>query len=80
MTHLRYTVLLEAVPDEGGFTVTVPELPGCITQGETVEGALAMAHDAVTLYLQEEKDAPLPDADGAIVATVTVDESVPTLA
>ncbi len=30
-----YTVVLDPDPDEGGYTVTVPALPGCITQGET---------------------------------------------
>lgn len=76
----RYTVVLTPEPDGSAYNVTVPALPGCFTWGETVEEALAMAHDAVTLYLQEEEDAPLPDADGAIVATVAVDEPVPTLA
>ena len=32
-----YTIVLDPDPDEGGYTVTVPALPGCITQGETVE-------------------------------------------
>ena len=32
-----YTVVLDPDLDEGGYTVTVPALPGCVTQGETVE-------------------------------------------
>lgn len=52
MAHLTYTVLLEPDPDEGGFTVTVPELPGVVTQGETIEDALAMARDAITLHVE----------------------------
>lgn len=52
MVHLTYTVLLEPDPEDGGFTVTVPELPGCIIQGETVEEALAMARDAIKLHVE----------------------------
>jgi predicted RNase H-like HicB family nuclease len=52
MTRLTYTVLLEPDPDEGGFTVTVPELPGCVTQGETLDEALAMAREAITLHVE----------------------------
>ena len=52
MTRLTYTVLLEPDPDEGGFTVTVPELPGCITQGETLDEALARAREAIALHVE----------------------------
>src|SRR5438876_1250078 len=31
----KYTIMLDPDPEEGGYTVTVPALPGCITQGET---------------------------------------------
>ena len=44
---------LLASHEEGGFTVTVPALPGIVTQGETVEDALEMARDAISLYLQD---------------------------
>jgi predicted RNase H-like HicB family nuclease len=43
----RYTVLLFREPGEGGYSVIVPALPGCVTQGETVEEALANAREAV---------------------------------
>jgi len=48
----RYSVLL--IPDdvEGGYTVTVPVLPGVTTQGETVEEAIAMAREAIELHLE----------------------------
>jgi predicted RNase H-like HicB family nuclease len=41
---------------EGGFTVNVPSLPGCITYGENVEEAIAMAKEAIELYIEELKD------------------------
>ena len=49
MRRMRYKVILE--PDEGGFGVYVPELPGCISQGETEEEALENIKDAVALWL-----------------------------
>jgi len=50
-TH-RYTIILHPDTDEGGYTVTVPSLPGCITQGDTLEEAIAMAKDAIKLHLE----------------------------
>ena len=38
---------------EGGYTVTVPSLPGCITYGETIDIAIDMAKEAIDLYIQE---------------------------
>ncbi|WP_202909818.1 type II toxin-antitoxin system HicB family antitoxin [Mucilaginibacter pedocola] len=38
--------------DEGGYSVSVPGLPGCFTQGETIEEATLMANEAIELYLQ----------------------------
>jgi len=52
MSRLTYSVLLQPDPDEGGFTVTVPELPGIVTQGESFEEALAMARDAIALHVE----------------------------
>lgn len=47
-----FTVVLEPDEEEGGYAVTVPTLPGCFTQGETVEEALAMAREAIELHLE----------------------------
>ena len=46
-----YQVLL-AKELEGGYTVTVPTLPGCITYGETMDEAISMAREAIDLYLE----------------------------
>jgi antitoxin HicB len=40
---------------EGGFSVFVPALPGCFTQGETIEEAMEMAEEAISLYLESLK-------------------------
>jgi predicted RNase H-like HicB family nuclease len=50
---MRIKVLLEA-QDGGGFTVTVPALPGCISQGETREEAIENIREAITLLFDEE--------------------------
>lgn len=52
MADYQYTIFLEPDADEGGYTVTVPALPGCVTQGETIEEAIAMAKDAIRLYIE----------------------------
>lgn len=48
---------------EGGFTVSVPALPGCITYGEDVDEAISMAREAIELYIQElrERGEAIPD-------------------
>jgi len=58
----EYEVVLQ--PElEGGFSVFVPRLPGCVSQGETREEALAMIKDAIEGYV-ESLDAhgdPIPE-------------------
>ncbi|MBI2405805.1 type II toxin-antitoxin system HicB family antitoxin [Candidatus Microgenomates bacterium] len=52
---LKYTAVFEPA-EEGGYVVTVPVLPGCITEGDTFEEAMAMAKDAIEGYLAVLKD------------------------
>ena len=47
-----YSIIVDPDP-EGGFTVTVPVLPGCITQGETIKECLAHAQEAIALYIED---------------------------
>ena len=42
--------------DEGGFTVYVPSLPGCVSEGETIDEAMANIREAVELYLEPAED------------------------
>jgi antitoxin HicB len=52
----RFKVILEWNEDDGGgYTVIVPALPGCITEGDTVEEAMNNAHEAITGYLEALK-------------------------
>ena len=59
----KYTIILEPDPEVGGYTVTVPALPGCITQGETVEQCIERAQEAITGYIESHiKDGePVPE-------------------
>ena len=50
-TPVKYTVVYEPKP-EGGYTVTVPALPGCVTEGDTLKEARAMAIDAIRGYCE----------------------------
>ncbi|MBI4256937.1 type II toxin-antitoxin system HicB family antitoxin [Candidatus Uhrbacteria bacterium] len=53
---LQYTVLFTPDEESGGFVVEVPALPGCHTQGETLEEAKSMAKEAIELYLETLQD------------------------
>jgi antitoxin HicB len=59
----EYTVILEWDPDAQAYAAIVPALPGCTSQGRTVEEALANAHEAATLYLDVLRDEgkPIPE-------------------
>lgn len=48
----NYHIILEK-QEEGGYTVYVPELPGCISQGETEKEALVNIQEAIDLYVSE---------------------------
>ena len=48
--EFEYTAFFEAA--EGGFIVTVPALPGLVTEGETIEQAREMVKDAIRGYLE----------------------------
>jgi predicted RNase H-like HicB family nuclease len=55
MAGRDYAVLIEALPEEdgGGFLATVPDLPGCMSDGETRAEAAANAEDAIAEWLEE---------------------------
>lgn len=64
MKVLSYRVILKPEP-EGGFTVTVPALPGCITYGSDLEEATKMVKDAIQVYLESLKKHSEPIFDDA---------------
>ncbi|MBI4441942.1 MAG: type II toxin-antitoxin system HicB family antitoxin [Acidobacteria bacterium] len=66
---MKLRVVLEP-SDEGGYTAIVPALPGCISEGNTRDEALANVQEAIRLYLEpEDDDAVLaPDAEVVEIA------------
>jgi antitoxin HicB len=69
-TKREFEVVLQP-EDEGGFSVFVPGLPGCVSQGETREEALAMIKEAIEGYL-ESLDAhgdPIPKPTSSAIRT-----------
>ena len=66
---MKYKVVVEP-QEEGGYTVYVPSLPGCVSQGETVEEAMANIKEAIEVYLEslKERGIPLPQVEEREVA------------
>ena len=55
---MRFKVVLEP-QEEGGYTVYVPSLPGCVSQGETIPEAMTNIKEAIELYLESFKERKL---------------------
>lgn len=71
---LEYTVIFEPA-EEGGYIVSVPALPGCVTNGETFEHATAMIKDAMEGYLAvlKEEDMDIPEErPEVVISKITV--------
>lgn len=73
MKQLTYRILLNREP-EGGYTVTVPSLPGCITYGESVDEAIVMAKEAIALYIESlaAHNEPIPDESNILEYSLTL--------
>jgi len=52
---LKYTAIVHKA-EEGGYWAEVPELPGCATQGETMDEVLANIREAVAAWLRDDDD------------------------
>jgi len=77
MKKYTYKVLLKKEP-EGGYTVTVPSLPGCLSYGESVEEAMNMAREAIELYIESlvAHNEPVPDESDTIEMEISLDIAV----
>ncbi len=72
---LQYTAVFTPDKEVGGYTVTIPSLPGCISEGDTFEQALNNIKEAASLYLDvmKEQNEDIPEEDsGTIIAPVQV--------
>jgi len=73
MNATSYRIFLRKEP-EGGYTVTVPALPGCVTYGESIDEAIEMAREAISLYIESlrEHNEEIPTEAETLEYTVTV--------
>ncbi len=73
MKLLSYRIFLRKEP-EGGFTVTVPTLPGCVTFGKSLDDAMKMAKEAIELYIESlhEHGESIPTEDDVFEHTLTL--------
>ena len=63
---MKLKVVLETSED-GGFTVYVPSLPGCVSEGDSREEAMANIREAIELYLEPTEDDYLPQENTEVV-------------
>lgn len=58
MTRLTYPIVIEPLPPEegGGFLALVPDLPGCMSDGESPEEAIVNVQDAIDTWIEAAND------------------------
>lgn len=70
MADYVYPAIFHLNSDDGSYTITFPDLPGCISEGKSLENALYMAQDALRVWLQytldEKGPVPEPSAMGQV--------------
>ncbi|WP_161847715.1 type II toxin-antitoxin system HicB family antitoxin [Athalassotoga saccharophila] len=73
MESLNYRIFLRKEP-EGGYTVIVPSLPGCVTFGNTIDESIKMAREAIKLYLESLKahGEQIPNEENILEYTLTL--------
>ena len=81
MKQLTYKIRLQKEP-EGGYTVTVPALPGCVTYGKDMDEAIVMAREAIELYVERlaEHGEEVPCENNLFEYTITVQPNILQLA
>jgi antitoxin HicB len=69
-----FKVLLEPDEDDGGYVVSCPALPGCYTQGDTVDEAMDNIKEAILLCLEDlvAQNQPIPDMSKILISSVAV--------
>lgn len=58
MSRLEYPVIIAPLPSEdgGGFLATVPDLPGCMSDGDTPEEVIVNVQDAIVTWIEAAQD------------------------
>ncbi len=71
----QYTAIFEPDEERGGFTATIPSLPGCISEGDNFEEALKNIQEAASLYLEvtkQHKEEIPQEKSGVVISPVEV--------
>lgn len=76
MSQVSFTVIIERQP-EGEYLVSVPALPGCLTEGRTLEEAREMATDAIRAYcaslIKHNEPIPIEPLEEQFIGRLSVD-------
>jgi predicted RNase H-like HicB family nuclease len=69
-----FKVLLEPDEEAGGYVVTCPALPGCYTQGDTIDEALANIREVILLCLEDmqAQEQPISDMSKTLISSVAI--------
>lgn len=65
MAKQRYAIVIEKTPS--GFSAYIPDIPGCIAVGKTVEETVANMQEALALFVEESRNVPAPKSRVAYV-------------
>ena len=74
VVHHEFQVILTPDPDVGGYVASCPSLPGCYSQGDTVEEALANVREAIQLTVEDMKarGERIPSGTTGLISSVVV--------
>ncbi|HKL30944.1 MAG TPA: type II toxin-antitoxin system HicB family antitoxin [Tangfeifania sp.] len=77
MKQLTYRILLNPEP-EGGYTATVPALPGCVTWGKDIDHAIEMTKEAIEIYIESmvANNEKVPDESKTLEYALTLNAVV----
>lgn len=70
----QYTAVFEPDEKSGGFTVTIPSLPGCISEGDSFEEALKNIQEAASLYVEvmKKRREVIREEKGVVIVPVEI--------
>lgn len=73
----EYTIIIHPA-EEGGFWVEVPTLPGCFSQGESIEEAMTNIREAIELHIEGlmEEHEPVPIENDLIISRIQINPVV----
>ncbi len=67
---MKFKVIITEDPEDGGYNVSCPSLPGCHSQGDTIEEALTNIKEAIELYLEPGDEIGLPQQNAQVAEVI----------